>query len=645
MEKGIELKASKASMEICDRLRGELQSFQYHEVASRIFTAKFLLTNKKHSLKIPADDTTWERISLSNYGIGQQIDDLFYKFANENKADLHILNTFPLSQIGDHILYHCLMIVDNCSLSFKEFQDFNLTGLYFKSLIESFILRDKRDLIFTPEGVNKLMVEILKVRSGEVYDGTAGVGSSLIEAHKQHEDQFFYGQEINETNVALAYMNAIVNGVDLSRFTIAKGDTLFSPAFTDNGSYLKKFDYIVMNPPFGLKLSNLDYMDYDPYGRFSGRMGKTSKIHGDLAFLQHAVASLNEHGKAALVIPAGVLTRSSYAEKAFREYIVNADIIETVVLLPNKILPTTAVQTVLLVLNKNKLKNRKQKVLFINAEDQYTSTGRSKNFLEQNHIEAIVSKYETYSGNNEQVKIADFLEIRQNEYNLNPNQYFTSHTVESEFGNVVFNKALYDSKVENKRALKEIAQFSRGVNLPPKRKVMEGKNGYKVIQLKDVENGIINLDNVEEIPVQNAARYMVQSRDIIIASRGTAFKVAIVPQLDVPLVLSNMFIRIRIMNQSYMPEYIKAFLESPVGVALIDGMQKGGTVKALTTSDIEDIEFPDITLKEQQEIIQIVKDADQKYKQLLQQAQDIIKQGKLSAYTKMGIGNVIEGLD
>lgn len=640
----IELKASRASVEMSERLRGELQSYQYHEVASRIFTAKFLLTNQKHSLKIPAD-ITWERISLSNHGIGQQIDALFYDTANENNKDLHIITTFPLAQISDHILYHCLMIVDNYSLSLTEFQDFNLTGQYFKSLMENFFLRDKYQSFGTPQGLNQLMAQILKPTNGEVYDGAAGIGSSLIAANKLSDNLFMYGQEMMEASVALAYMNAIVNGVDLARFTIAKGDTLFSPAFIDNGSNLKKFDYIVMNPPFGLKLNNLEYMDYDPYGRFSGRMGKTSKIHGDLAFLQHAVASLNEHGKAALVIPAGVLTRSSYAEKDFREYIVNADIIETVVLLPNKILPATAVQTVLLVLNKNKLPERKQKVLFINAENQYSTAGRTQNSLDQNHIEAIVSRYETFLENNEDVKIADFQEIRQNEYNLNPNQYFTSHTIESEFGNVVINKAFYDSKVENKRALKEIAQLSRGVNLPPKSKLTEGKTGHKVIQLKDVENGIINVDHIEEIPVQNAERYMVQSGDIIIASRGTAFKVAIVPELDEPLVLSNMFIRIRIMNQTYIPEYIKTFLESPVGIALIEGMQKGGTVKALTTSDIEDIEFPDINLQNQMEIVQTVRAAEQKYNDLIQQAKEILKQGKWSAYTKMGIDNVIEGLD
>src|SRR5699024_6569874 len=136
------------------------------------------------------------------------------------------------------------------------------------------------------------------------------------------------------------------------------------------------------------------------------------------------------------------------------------------------------------------------------------------------------------------------------------------------------NKAVYDDKVKNKRTLKEIAQLSRGVNLPSKNTIKEGQKGYKVIQLKDVEEGKIDLDSIEVIPVKNAERYMVESGDIIIASRGTAYKVAIVPDHNEPLVLSNMFIRIRIKDKAYKPEYIKVFLDSPVGVALIEGMKK-----------------------------------------------------------------------
>ncbi|CAH0320279.1 N-6 DNA methylase [Priestia megaterium] len=642
----VELRASKASMEIGDRLRGDIHSYQYHEVASRIFTAKFLLMNKRHSIKLPSY-LSWEKISSSHYDIGSQIDKMFLNIADSNNSNLYSINSFSLASIEDHLLYDCLMIMDHSSLTMEEFQNFKLTGQYFKSLVESFMTKEKKELatFVTPEGLNKLMIEILNPSHGTVYDGAAGIGGSLIEANNFNNDLLMFGQEISESNVALSYMNAIANGIDLSKYEIAKGDTLFSPMFTENGSNLMNFDYIVMNPPFGVKLNNLEFMDYDPYGRFSGRMGKTSKMHGDLAFLQHTVASLKDQGKAVLTIPVGVLSRSSYAEKAFREYIVNTDIIDTVVLLPNKILPSIAVQTVLLVLNKNKLPNRKNKVLFINAEEQFSKSNRSQNYLNRENIDVIISRYEQFVADTEDTRIADVQEIRENEYILNPNHYFTSHTVESEFGSVVINKSLYDSKVKNKKSLKKIAQLSRGVNLPPKNSINQEENGYKVIQLKDVENGNINLEDIESIPVHNAERYMLQSGDIIIASRGTAFKVAIIPEHNETLVLSNMFIRIRIVDKLYMPEYIKAFLESPVGRAFLEGMQKGGTVKALTTSDIEDIEFPDLELKEQKEVVQIVKDTEQTYNELLLHAQEVLKQGKLNAYSKMKIGNAIEGLN
>lgn len=642
----IELRANKASWAIGERLRGEVQSYQYHEVGSRIFTAKFLLVNKSHSITIP-DDITWERISSSHYNIGNLIDELFHKIAHHNEFNLDLLSNFSLSKIGDHVLYDCLMIMDQSSLTIEEFQDTKLTGQYFLHLIQRLMESEGKELgaSLTPEGLNRLMIQILKPSNGSLYDGAAGIGGSLIEAYRFNNDISMFGQEINESNVALAYMNAITNGIDLSRFQIAKGDTLFSPAFIENDSNLMQFDYIAMNQPFGLKLNNIQMMDYDPYGRFSGRMGKTSKMHGDLAFLQHTVASLNEKGKATVIVPVGVLSRSSHAERAFREYIVNNDIIEAIVLLPNKLLSYTTIQTVLLVLNNKKHSSRKQQVLFINAVEQSTSKVRSQHYLTQDNIETIVSMYDRSSTDTDEVKIAKLPEIIENEFNLNPNQYFTSQTVETQFGDVTINKAVYDEMVKNKRKLKEIAQLSRGVNLPAKNTIKEGQKEYKVIQLKDVEDGKIDIESIEVIPVKNAERYMVESGDIIIASRGTAYKVAIVTDHNEPLVLSNMFIRIRIKDKAYKPEYIKVFLDSPVGVALIEGMKKGGTVKALTTRDIEDIELPDIELDGQEEIIRIVKEAEKKHYKLLEQAQEILKNGKLSAYAKMGFSDVIEELD
>src|SRR5690625_2290595 len=231
----IELRVNKASRAIGERLREEVQSYQYHEVGSRIFTAKFLLVNKSHSITIP-DDISWERISSSHYNIGNLIDELFHKIAHNNGFNLDLLSSFSLSKIGDHVLYDCLMIMDQSSLTIEEFQDTNLTGQYFLQLIQRLMENEGKELgtSVTPQGLNKLMIEILNPSNGSVYDGAVGIGGSLIEAYRFNNDISMFGQEINESNVALAYMNAIVNGIDLSKFQIAKGDTLFSPAFIES---------------------------------------------------------------------------------------------------------------------------------------------------------------------------------------------------------------------------------------------------------------------------------------------------------------------------------------------------------------------------------------------------------------------------
>lgn len=641
--KSIESRAIRASSEMSNQLRNELLHQQYRDVISRIFFAKFLLTNKRHPYRLP-DSLSWMRISSSIHGIGRQIDELFYALEIQSEYSSYISRPFLLSQISDQVLYNCLMIIDQMSLSEEEFQDFNRTGQYFNSLLETVMLKDKKELstFITPEGLNKLMINVLKPQRGKVYDGAVGIGGTLVEAHKFGEDVVMYGQEINEGNVSLAYMNAIVNGIDLPKYHIEIGDTLFDPKFIESSGGLMQFDYIAMNPPFGLRLDDVKFMDFDHYGRFSGRMGKTGRSHGDLAFLQHTIASLKENGRAAIIIPTGVLLRSSFAEKTFREYVVENDLIETIVLLPPKVHPATAIQTVLLIINKNKLQHRRNKIQFINAENWYEST-RSQNYLRPEDIERIVSNYEQFTDNDEDSQVVDYKEIRDNDYVLNPKHYFSSQTVESEFGNVVINKTLYEQKVNKKKSFREIAELSRGVNLPPKTALKEGVRRFKVIQLKDVEDGNIDLVNIDELPIQNIERYTVERGDIIIASRGTVFKVAIVPEHEETLVLSNMFIRIRIFDKkSYMPEYIKIFIESPIGIALFEGMQKGGTVRVLTTSDIEDIEFPEIPIEEQKEIVQIVKASERKYTELMQQARETLKQGKYDAYLKMGIADVIE---
>src|SRR5699024_2991650 len=150
----------------------------------------------------------------------------------------------------------------------------------------------------------------------------------------------------------------------------------------------------------------------------------------------------------------------------------------------------------------------------------------------------------------------------------NPSLYFINVEVETKFGTVMFNKKTYETENKNLVQINEVADVIRGVNLRG-RKQMEASEGeeYPVIQIRDVEEWNIQFANISEFPIQsrNIKRVTATPGDILVASRGTQQKIAIVPEYKGKVLVSNMFIIIRLKgDQSINPFYIKRFLESPV---------------------------------------------------------------------------------
>ena len=146
-----------------------------------------------------------------------------------------------------------------------------------------------------------------------------------------------------------------------------KGDTLGDPQHTKGGE-LQVFDRVIANPPFSLKKWGKEQADNDPYGRFP--YGTPPKDSGDLAFIQHMIASLNADGMMGVVVPHGVLFRGS-SEKAIRKGILDDDLLEGVIGLPAGLFYGTGIPAALLIINKKKSSERKDKVFFINSELEF----------------------------------------------------------------------------------------------------------------------------------------------------------------------------------------------------------------------------------------------------------------------------------
>jgi len=235
------------------------------------------------------------------------------------------------------------------------------------------------------------------------------------------------GQEINLSTWAICKMNMLFH--DATGAEIKKGDTIREPKHT-NGGVLKTFDVVLANPPFSLKNWGEEEAKGDAYGRFV--YGIPPKSYGDLAFVEHMIASLNSKGRMGTVVPHGVLFRGG-AEGKIRKGILdkNTDLIEAIIGLPQNIFYGTGIPAALLIINKDKAENRKGKILFIDASSGFIKDG-NKNKLRDADIEKIIETFDSFEPVEKYAEVVLLKTIEENDYNLNISRYVDTSEEEEE---------------------------------------------------------------------------------------------------------------------------------------------------------------------------------------------------------------------
>lgn len=483
--------------------------------------------------------------------------------------------------------------------------------------------------------VTELMISLLKIKDGSsVNDPTCGVGTSFTHSNKVADNLSFYGQESNQETWAIAKMNAFLHDL---KAEIRLGDTLRNPLFLDNNG-LKTFDYILMDPPYGLMNWGYEEAKKDIYGRFF--YGIPPKSRGDMAFVLHVLASLNEKGKAAILLPNGALFRGG-SEAKIRQKIIDADLIEGVIGLPAGVLLAGSIAVSIVLFNKQKSEERKGKILFINAEEEFEQRRRQK-YLTEQHREKIT---ETFLQGKEKDGFSKWIANEQIiDSSLDVNSYFHEEEIDVSIGKVHVNKEEYE--INETVPLKQIATLFRGMN-PPSQKKQEGELTHRLVELSHVHEGKLDLESLTRVSgesVRNVERYELREGDVILSSRGTAIKIAVIPKLKEPTLLSNHFICIR-PNEGINPFFIKAFLESPLGMFYLVNSQKGSAVTILTNKDIENIPFPDLSLEEQNSIANGILQSDKVYEEKLKAARAKHTEDYERLYEKMGLAGSYKKLD
>ena len=305
----------------------------------------------------------------------------------------------------------------------------DVLGQSYEYLIKKFadLTNKKAGEFYTPRSVVRLMINILDPKEGEsIYDPACGTGGMLLEAvhhvRENHGDDRtlwgkLFGQEKNLTTSAIARMNLFLHGA--SDFQVVRGDTLRHPAFF-SGDDLATFDCVIANPPFSLEKWGDEVWAKDPYGRNFAGMPPAKT--GDYAWVQHMIKSMAPAtGRMAVVVPHGVLFRMG-KEGTIRQKLLQMDILEAVIGLGPNLFYGTGLAACILVFRQRKTKERKKKVLILDASREF-KTGRAQNELLPDHVERIYGWYRDYEDVESVARMVTLDDIAVNDYNLNIPRY------------------------------------------------------------------------------------------------------------------------------------------------------------------------------------------------------------------------------
>jgi len=445
---------------------------EYEEFIDEYHDTELARADHNHRFQVPKN-CQWEIVQKQAEGIGAKLNEIFEKLTTANSPkldkifdDLDFANKdkFPnetLQKLINHFSEH--NFGDNYISS-------DLLGDAYEYLIEQFVAGagKKGGEFYSPREVERVIIQILKPHEKDhIYDMAVGSGGFLLEAYHYLKDQagekkarslYLYGQEINLGTYAIAKINMFLHGLDSA--DIQCGDTLADPKFLNPDGSLKTFDICVANPPYSIKEWEVEIFKSDRHGRLAGYEMPPAK-NADYAFVLHMIKSINEKGRAGIILPHGVLFKSD-ASSRIRKQLIKNDLIEAIIAMPAKLFYGVGISVAIVIFNKNKPEAHKNKILIIDAEKNFEE-GKKQNRLRNKDIEKIVTAFENYRDIEKYARVIELKEIEENEFNLNVRRYVENgeeekivdvKTVWQELKEIEKEKEAVDGKV--KKYLKEL---------------------------------------------------------------------------------------------------------------------------------------------------------------------------------------------
>lgn len=343
-----------------------------------------------------------------------------------DNVDFNNTNVFGTIQNSTRIITSLLKSIDSLAGNSNSFPS-NNTSVWTEAFDSLMQVRSEFSgksfaNISTPKEVCELISKLISFKSlsriASIYDPTCGSGDLLASISNQINSKVeIFGQEINPDQVLFAKLNLLIHGI--SDFQIELGDVLNAPIFKDSNNELMRFDYVVANPPFNLKMWNHN-QGYDSFDRWNENTGIPPTNSGDFAFLLHIVNSLKINGVGACIVSNGTLFREG-EERTIRKYLIEKGFIKGIIGLPAKLFFGTGIPSSIIILNKQ-LDSSRNDIFIIDASSEHLSE-RLINRLSSENIERIVDTWKDRRELSGFSRLVSYKEIVENDFSLNIPRY------------------------------------------------------------------------------------------------------------------------------------------------------------------------------------------------------------------------------
>jgi len=431
----------------CDELRGGMDASQYKDYVLFMLFIKYISDKYGNSKNfappviIPKGANFQDMVALKGKAnIGDKINtQIIQPLINANTrlgSDFPDFNdSTKLGEGNDKVerLTNLIAIFEKPELDFSKNRAENddILGDAYEYLMKNFASQSgkSKGQFYTPSEVSLVIAKVIGISPDNskanttVYDPTCGSGSLLLKVASEAGKQItLEGQEMDVTTGGLARMNMILHDFPTANI-LSGGSTLSSPKFLD-GNNLRTYDYVVANPPFSSKTWSTGInTSTDPYQRFT--WGSPPPKQGDYAFLLHIIRSMKSTGKAACILPHGVLFRGN-AEAAIRQQLIKSGFLKAIIGLPANLFYGTSISACILVLDKENAPARKG-IFMIDAKNGFKKDG-SKNRLREQDIHKIIEAYKNLIDTprySRMVPLKEIIDVK-NDFNLNLPRYIDS---------------------------------------------------------------------------------------------------------------------------------------------------------------------------------------------------------------------------